>query len=179
MTSAQYCGFYYFGDKGADHCGKGDNRNPDGDKEPLKTIEGATRGKVYLRDDLCPFNVSSFLDLYAHNLKVATLTFWKGTQDHHSLRSSSPYIPPLTYTVLILASSTPEAREHIKLLDRLSEPSSKLIHRISHPSEEETSSEPNNSCFICIRVHSFAVCNPLFCKKASRVNIASENSTRK
>src|SRR5882672_10061376 len=38
MTSARYCGFYYFGDKGADHCGKGDNRNPDGDKEPLETI---------------------------------------------------------------------------------------------------------------------------------------------
>src|SRR5882672_6435257 len=69
LTSARHCGFYYFGDKGADHCGKGDNRNPDGDKEPLKTMEGATHGKVYLRDDSCPFNVSSFLDLYAHNLK--------------------------------------------------------------------------------------------------------------
>src|SRR5882672_7326908 len=56
-------------DKEADHCGKGDNRNPDGDKEPLETIEGATHGKVYLRDDSCPLNVSSFLDLYAHNLK--------------------------------------------------------------------------------------------------------------
>src|SRR5467141_1724528 len=99
------------------------------------------------------------------------LTFWKGTQDHHSLGSSSPYLLPLTYTVLILASSTPEAREHIKLLDRLSEPSSKLIHHISHPSEEETLSELNNSCFICIRVHGFTLCNPLFFKKASRINI--------
>src|SRR5467141_393996 len=96
---------------------------------------------------------------------TSTLTFWKGTQDHHSLGSSSPYLPPLTYTVLILASSTPEAREHIKLLDRLSDPSSKLIHRISHPSKEEISSEPNNSCFICIRVHSFALCNPLFARR--------------
>src|SRR5882672_8243073 len=69
LTSARYCGFYYFGDKGADHCGKGDNRNPDRDKEPLETIEGATCGKVYLRDDSCPFDVSSFLDLYTHNLK--------------------------------------------------------------------------------------------------------------
>jgi len=68
MTSAQYCGFYYFGDKGADQ-GKGDNRNPGRDKEPLETIEGATCGKVYLRDDLCPFNVSSFLDLYTQNIK--------------------------------------------------------------------------------------------------------------
>src|SRR5882672_3269426 len=110
---------------------------------------------------------------------TSTLTFWKGTQDHHSLGSSSPYLLPLTFTVLILASSTPETREHIKLLDRLSEPSTKLIHRISRPSEEEEESEPNNSCFICIRVHSFAICNPLFCKKASHVNIASENSAQK
>src|SRR5882672_2551447 len=68
MTSARYCSFYYFRDKGADQ-GKGDNRNPGRDKEPLETIEGATCGKVYLRDDLCPFNVSSFLDLYTHNIK--------------------------------------------------------------------------------------------------------------
>src|SRR5882672_7828311 len=107
------------------------------------------------------------------------LIFWKGTQDHHSLRSSSSHLRSLTYMVLILASSTPEAREHIKLLDRLSEPSSNLIHHISHPSEEEILSEPNNSCFICVQVHGFAVCNPLFCKKASRVNIASENSAQK
>ena len=149
MTSAQYCGFYYFGDKETDQ-GKGDNRNPGRDKEPLETIEGTTCGKVYLRDDLCPFNVSSFLDLYAHNLKWLCSHSGKGTQDHHSLRSSSPYLPPLTYMVLILASSTPETREHIKLLDRLSEPSSHLIHHISHPSEEDTLSKPNNSCFICI-----------------------------
>src|SRR5882672_4731922 len=110
---------------------------------------------------------------------TSMLTFWKGTQDHHSLGSSSPYLPPLTFTVLILASLTPENKEHIKLLDRLSVPSTKLIHHISHPSEEEESSELNNSCFICIRVHSFAICNPLFCKKASRINIASKNSARK
>src|SRR5882672_6922185 len=54
--------------KGADHCGKGDNRNTGRDKVPLKTIESATRGKVYLRDDSCPFSVSSFLDLYTQNL---------------------------------------------------------------------------------------------------------------
>src|SRR5467141_252296 len=64
------------------------------------------------------------------------LTFWKGTQDHHSLGSSSPYLPPFTFTVLILASSTSETREHIKLLDRLSEPSAQLIRlkKKNHPS---------------------------------------------
>src|SRR5467141_3964754 len=107
------------------------------------------------------------------------LIFWKGTQDHHLLGSSSSFFHLSLNTVLILASLTPETREHIKLLDRLSEPSSKLIHRISHPSEEEISSEPNNSCFICVQVHGFALCNPLFCKKASCINIASENSAQK
>ena len=38
---------------------------------------------------------------------------------------------------VILASSTPITEEHTKLLDRLSEPSSQLIHRISHPPEED------------------------------------------
>src|SRR5882672_2997603 len=109
---------------------------------------------------------------------MATLIFWKGTQDHHSLGSSSSYLPSLTYMVLILESLSPETREHIKLLDRLSEPSSKLIHRISHLSKEEISSKLNNSCFICVRVHSFALCNPLFCKKASHINISSKNSAR-
>src|SRR5882672_5882446 len=106
------------------------------------------------------------------------LIFWKGTQDHHLLGSSSSFFRLSLNTVLILASSTPENREHIKPLDRLSEPSSNLIHHISHPSEEEISSKLNNSCFICVRVHGFALCNPLFCKKASHVNIASENSAR-
>src|SRR5882672_227581 len=107
------------------------------------------------------------------------LIFWKGAQDHHFLGSSSSFFRHSLNTVLILASSIPETREHIKLLDRLSEPSSKLIHCISHPSEEEILSEPNNSCFICVQVHGFALCNPLFCKKASHVNIASENSAQK
>src|SRR5882672_4982675 len=55
MTSARSYNFYHFGDKGADHCGEGDNRNLAGDKVPLETIEGATCGKLYLRDDLCLF----------------------------------------------------------------------------------------------------------------------------
>src|SRR5882672_9306314 len=58
--------------QGEDHCGKEDNRNPGRDKVPINTIESATCGKVYLRDDLCPFNVSSFLDLYTQNLSGYT-----------------------------------------------------------------------------------------------------------
>ena len=37
-----------------------------GDKVPLRYKKSSTGGKLYLRHDLADFNVSSFLDLYAH-----------------------------------------------------------------------------------------------------------------
>jgi len=37
-----------------------------GDKVPLRDNEGATGRKLYLRHDLAHFNVSDFLDHYAH-----------------------------------------------------------------------------------------------------------------
>ena len=58
---------------------------------------------------------------------------------------------------------------HTKFIDRLSNPSDQLIHHISHPSKEQTLAKPNNSCFICIQVHSFKSCNPYFWKKASPI----------
>jgi len=58
---------------------------------------------------------------------------------------------------------------HVKLFARLSDPLDRLIHRISHPSKEQTLVEPNFSCFICIWVHGCSVCNPQFCKKNSMV----------
>src|SRR5882672_8179795 len=76
-------------------------------------------------------------------------------------------------SIHILASSNSETQEHIKLIDRLSEPSSHLIHHITHSSEEE-STEPNTSCFICIQVHGFRTCNPDFCKKASPLHNTAE-----
>ena len=36
------------------------------DKVPLRDNKGSTGGKLYLRYDSAQFNVSSFLDLYAH-----------------------------------------------------------------------------------------------------------------
>src|SRR5882724_6295297 len=59
----------------------------------------------------------------------------------------------------------PITEEHTKLLDHLSEPSSRLIHRVSHPPEEDVSAEVVTVCFICVRVHGFASCIPTFCKK--------------
>ena len=83
-------------------------------------------------------------------------------------------------------------KEHIKLVDRLSDPLDRLIPQILHLSEEQISGEPNLACFICVRVHGFLACNPSFCKKNSRgtngpylevkeghtsVNFAAEHST--
>src|SRR5882724_12036073 len=62
----------------------------------------------------------------------------------------------LLNTFVTLDSMTCNMEGHIKLFDRLSDPSGRLIHRISHPSEEQIPAEP----FICVRVHGFSVCNP-------------------
>src|SRR5882672_3759487 len=105
MTSAWSYDFYHFGDKEADHCGEGDNRNLAGNKVPLKTIEGATCGKVYLRDDSCLGNVSSFLDLATQNIR--RLCSYSGKETKITISLGSSYLPSLIYTVLILASSTP------------------------------------------------------------------------
>src|SRR5882672_1183171 len=107
--------------QGADLCGKGDNGNPGRDKVPLETIEGATCGKVYLRDDSCLFNVSSFLDLYANNLKWLHSSSGKVLKVIISLGNLSFKSSISLYMVLTLATSTPETEEHIKLIDRLSE----------------------------------------------------------
>src|SRR5882724_8527263 len=69
------------------------------------------------------------------------------------------------YTFVTLDSATCNLEGHVKLFNRLSDPSGRLIHQISHPSEEQIPAELNLSCFICIQVHSFSVCNPQFCKK--------------
>jgi len=71
----------------------------------------------------------------------------------------------LSYMIVTLDSTTCNMEGHIKLFDRLSDPSGRLIHRISHPSKEETLAELNLSCFICIQVHGFSALNPQFCKK--------------
>src|SRR5882724_6504819 len=67
-------------------------------------------------------------------------------RDFHITRSLS-----LSLTEVILASSTPITEERTKLLDRLSEPSSRLIHRVSHPPEEDVSAEVVTTCFICVQ----------------------------
>src|SRR5882724_7175509 len=85
----------------------------------------------------------------------------------------------LSFMEVILASSTPITEEHIKLLDRLSESSSWLIHRISHPPEEDVSAEVVTACFICVWVHGFASCIPTFCKKGLSVISTAKKPSRK
>ena len=54
------------------------------------------------------------------------------TKEEHlsALERILHHLISLSFTEVILASSTPITEEHTKLLDRLSEPSSQLIHRI-------------------------------------------------
>src|SRR5882724_1163137 len=68
---------------------------------------------------------------------------------------------------VILASLTPITEEHTKLLDCLSEPSSRLIHHISHPPEEDVSAEVVTVCFVCVQVHGFPVASLLSVKRVS------------
>ena len=107
----------------------------------METIGVPLVEKLYLRHDLVLFKVSSLLDLYAHilertprssssALRQPSHLFWSSSHSTHS-GSLGPY-------------NEGAAREqHTKLIDQLSEPSSQLIHWVSHPSEEETSAEPN------------------------------------
>ena len=85
------------------------------------------------------------------------------TKEEHSsaLERFSHHPISLSFMEVILASSTPITEECTKLLDRLSEPSSQLIHRVSHPPEEDVLAEVVTACFICIRVHGFASCIPV------------------
>src|SRR5882724_11798602 len=85
----------------------------------------------------------------------------------------------LSFTEVILASSTPITEERTKLLDHLSEPSSRLIHRVSHPPKEDISAEVVMVCFICIQVHGFASCVPTFCKKGLSVISTAEKPSQK
>src|SRR5882724_3226650 len=102
------------------------------------------------------------------------------TKEEHSsvFERFSYHLISLSFTEVILASSTPITEERTKLLDHLSEPSSRLIHHVSHPPEEDVSAEVVTACFICVRVHGFASCVPTFCKKDLSVISTSEKPSR-
>src|SRR5882724_1961546 len=94
------------------------------------------------------------------------------TKEEHSSALEKIFTPSnlsLSPMKVILASSTLITEECIKLLDHLSEPSSRLIHCISHPPEEDISAKVVTLCFICIWVHGFASCIPTFCKRGLSV----------
>src|SRR5882724_381078 len=93
------------------------------------------------------------------------------TKGEHSsaLERFSHHPISLSFTEVILASLTPITEERTKLLDCLSEPSSWLIHHVSHPPEEEILAEVVTACFISVQVHGFASCVTTFCKKGLSV----------
>src|SRR5882724_2671374 len=103
------------------------------------------------------------------------------TKDEHSSALERFLYHPISLSLkkFILASSTPITEECTKLLDHLSEPSSRLIHRVSHPPKEDVSAKVFTACFICIQVHSFASCIPTFCKKGLSVISTSEKPSQK
>src|SRR5882724_9409462 len=98
---------------------------------------------------------------------------------HRLLRRFLHHLISLSLMKVILASLTPITEEHTKLLDFLSEPSSRLIHRISHPPEEDVSAKVVTVCFICICVHGFASCVPTFCKRGLSVISTAEKPSQK
>src|SRR5882724_9290796 len=86
----------------------------------------------------------------------------------------------LSHMIVTLDFTICNMEGHIKLFNRLSDASDRLIHQISHPSEEQTPVELNLLCFICIWVHGFSVCNPKFCKKNPHgIKDSSDGSSRK
>src|SRR5882724_10181100 len=103
------------------------------------------------------------------------------TKEKHSLALERILHHPisLSFTKIILASLTPITEECTKLLDHLSEPSSQLIHRVSHPPEEDVSAEVVTVCFICVWVHGFVSCVPTCCKKDLSVISTAEKPSRK
>src|SRR5882724_8619779 len=133
---------------------------------PLRDNRGATHGKVYLRSLIWsglmypPFWFSRLKS------KKAMLILLEGNLRTSYLKKGWLVISSeLLYTFVTLDFTTCNTKGHIKLFNRLSDPSDRLIHQISHPSEEQILAKPNLSCFICIWVHGFSVCNPQFCKK--------------
>src|SRR5882724_7497507 len=57
----------------------------------------------------------------------------------------------LSLMISTLDSMACNMEGHVELIDRLSSPSDRLIHHISHLSKEQTSAEPNVSLFnLCL-----------------------------
>src|SRR5882724_12037381 len=71
------------------------------------------------------------------------------TKEEHSsaLERFLHHLISLSLMKVILASSTPITEERTKLLDCLSDPSSRLIHCVSHPPKEDISAEVVTACF--------------------------------
>jgi len=106
---------------------KVDNKRSKGDKVPLGDNRGATRGEnVFkefdsVRKCILP---SGSLCLNINRLRSY---YWK--EKPRSFISEELVISSeLSHTIFILDSTTCDTREHIKLVNRLSDPSDRLIH---------------------------------------------------
>src|SRR5882724_11900599 len=113
-----------------------DNRDPERDKVPLGDNRGATHGKMYFRRLIWislmypPFWFSTL------KYKKAMLIFTGRKILKITISGSFITSSELSHTISTLDSTACNIEGQIKLIDRLSSPSNRLIHHISHPSEE-------------------------------------------
>src|SRR5882724_3907885 len=105
------------------------NRDPKGDKVPLGDNRGATHKKGYLRSLIWlgliypPFWFSTLKS------KKATLILLEGNLRTSYLKKRWSVISSkLSYMIVTLDSTTRNMEGHVKLFDRLSDPSDRLIH---------------------------------------------------
>src|SRR5882724_9659248 len=82
--------------------------------------------------------------------KKATLILLEGKTLKITVSGSFIISSKFSHMISTLDSTACNTEGHIKLIDRLSSPSDRLIHHVSCLSEEQTSAEPNVSCLICI-----------------------------
>jgi len=92
------------------------------------------------------------------DLKKAMLILLEGNLRTSYLKKRGLSYPPSSHhTIVTLDFTLGNTEGHIKLFDRLSDPSDRLIHQISHPSAEQTLVETNLLCFHCVWVHGSSV----------------------
>ena len=114
--------------------------------------------------------------LYPHK-KIIYLYSFHYAHILKAILEKHPYRVKIPSTIL-----APSSQNHIKLIDRLSDPPPSLIDQLSPaelcaPSPELAGSSsplvlPTGRCFICICVHRLPNCVPTFCKKANHSHLA-------
>ena len=106
---------------------KADNKRSKGDKVPLGDNRGATRGEnVFKEFDSVRKCILPSGSLRS-NLNRLHSYYWK-EKPRSFILEELVISSELSHTIFILDSTTCDMKEHVKLVDRLSDPSDRLIH---------------------------------------------------